>query len=198
MRFIDLSGKRFGRLVAQWPVGIKQRGKTKAGTVYWLCSCDCGQLKITSGHNLRTSDTQSCGCLALQLSQKRIKHGFNRRRKPMHPLYWTWKAMLGRCSNPANASYPYYGGRGVVVCERWRPENNGFKSFIDDMGNRPLNATLDRRNVNGNYCPENCQWSTAKEQIANRRKFCLDRFSNDMLITELKRRGVSINGIRDE
>lgn len=80
-------------------------------------------------------------------------------------LYWVWADMIGRCTNANHKAFKNYGGRGVAVCERWR----SFKSFAEDMGERPDGALLDRKNNNGNYEPNNCKWSTRKEQNSNRR-----------------------------
>jgi hypothetical protein len=73
--------------------------------------------------------------------------------------------MIQRCTNPARRGYPSYGGRGIVVCERWRD----FPSFLADMGARPAGKTLDRINNDGNYEPGNCRWATQREQCANTR-----------------------------
>ena len=79
------------------------------------------------------------------------------------PTYNTWHTMKQRCLNPNNDGYPYYGGRGITICDRWLDFNN----FLEDMGERPENMTLDRIDSNGNYCKENCKWSTKSEQSRN-------------------------------
>ena len=85
-----------------------------------------------------------------------------------HPLYDTWATMKKRCSNPNHISYKNYGGRGIKVCERWLGVE-GFKNFLADMGERPEGYTLDRKDNDKDYTPENCKWSSRKEQLFNRR-----------------------------
>jgi hypothetical protein len=162
----DLSGQRFGRLVALVPAYRKPvRGW------YWHCRCDCGSEKIIHGPNLTNGDTRSCGCLKKE-AQKRPRPGHGRRhghspRGTRTPTYESWAAMIKRCTNPKIKYFKYYGGRGIRVCERWR----SFENFLADMGERPEGTTIDRYpDKNGNYEPGNCRWATSKEQGRNKRK----------------------------
>ena len=82
------------------------------------------------------------------------------------PEYRIWQAMKDRCFRKKNPHYKNYGARGITVCERWI---NSFTNFIDDMGRRPDKMTLERKNNNGNYCPENCVWDTSLAQNNNSR-----------------------------
>lgn len=84
-----------------------------------------------------------------------------------HNLYNTWWNMIGRCYLPFAPGFENYGGRGVVVSEEW----HNFKNFINDMGDRPKNKTLDRLDNDGNYCKDNCKWSNRSDQMLNRRSF---------------------------
>lgn len=81
-----------------------------------------------------------------------------------HPLYWLWQGMKGRCKNPNHVAWKWYGGKGVKVCDRWQT----FENFVDDMGERPPNASVDRIDANKDYEPGNCRWASPKEQGRNK------------------------------
>ncbi len=156
-------GSRFGRLVVT-NVGFVLNEKAMYPVV-----CDCGNTKVVRKHNLVNGATKSCGCLSAELSSERkpsITHGLS-----WTPEYQVWNAAIQRCSRENNVAYSNYGGRGIKVCDRWvESGESGFLNFLEDMGERPEGLTLDRIDVNGNYCKENCRWVDSTIQNHNRRK----------------------------
>lgn len=129
---------------------------------YVRCSCACGRETEVMCKNLLAGGTKSCGCYGRQLDRvRRVTHG-----KSRTPTWWSYRAMLTRCTNPRQSNWRNYGGRGVRVCQRWL---EGFENFLADMGERPAGRTLDRIDTDGNYEPSNCRWATNAEQRANKR-----------------------------
>lgn len=147
-----LTGKRFGRLFV-----IKKAGKNKSKSILWECLCDCGNTKIVIGSNLRSGDTKSCGCL---FKESLTTHGMIGT-----PVYKTWEMMIQRCYNANYDSYKFYGGRGIIVCDKWLK----FGRFFEDMGERPDGLSIDRVDNEKGYFKDNCIWATQTQQIRNRR-----------------------------
>jgi len=168
---IDLTGQRFGRLIAIKPT--EKRGVNHS--IIWLCRCDCGNLKEVNSNNLRKSNTKSCGCLKNEVARKHMrelgllkvcKHGGSYTR-----LYRIWGNIKKRCLNANVYEYKNYGGRGIKVCPEWKDSYSAFKFWALLSGYQD-NLTIDRIDNDGNYDPNNCQWITRAE---NTRKGSLNR-----------------------
>ena len=156
--FKDLTGRRYGRLTV-----IKRSSKKGKGT-YWLCKCDCGNEKEILSQHLQRGLIRSCGCLRRDvLSSNSTNHGKSKTR-----IYKEWKGIKERCLNSKNNGFKNYGGRGITICKEWLDD---FMNFYDwAMKNGYKNdLTIERKDVNGNYCPENCCWIPAHEQPKNTR-----------------------------
>jgi hypothetical protein len=162
-RFIDLTGQRFGKLIAVENVPAQYKNATTGrGATMWRCECDCGGASIVSSSNLMNRQI-SCGCARDKASAAKGTH-----RMTKTPEYNAWIHAKARCFNPKNNSFARYGGRGIKMCKEWA---SSFESFYAYIGPRPNGTTLDRYpNNDGNYEPGNVRWATIAQQNSNRRK----------------------------
>lgn len=159
-KLIDLTGQKFGKLT------VVSKAERLSHNTRWLCVCECGNSTITSSGNLKRGHTRSCGCVKKDSPNR--SHGQSESR-----LYYVWRNMLNRCYNPKVSDYPNYGGRGIEVCDEWR---DNFQSFFDWAMQNGYNenlkrgeCTLDRKDTNLNYTPDNCRWTNEKTQQNNKR-----------------------------
>lgn len=202
MQFIDLVGKKFGRLLV-----IKRVENTKNGSSRWLCKCDCGKRTITTASHLKSGHTKSCGCLSKEVAKQKAfnnkyfyKHGLSKD-ETFRRISYIRTSMKSRCYKPTNNEYKYYGGRGIKVCNEWLDEENGVMNFYNWSINNGYknNLSIDRIDVNGNYEPNNCRWATPKEQARNKTNNIIIKYNNKTikLIDAAEKLGINPRILRD-
>jgi hypothetical protein len=175
----EMLGQQFGRLRV-----IEFARKDKHNKAVFYCACDCGKEVVVCGTNLRSGNSQSCGCLKRERSAENgrksagvlsphFKHGHSGNAAiPNSPTYMSWKAIKQRCLDPKSKSWSEYGGANppVKICDRWLDQEHGFENFLADLGERLPRTTLGRFGDIGDYQPGNVAWQTAAEQVAERQK----------------------------
>lgn len=156
----DYTGKKFGK----WTVIGKAPNHITCGgypVSMWDCVCECGTRRAVRGNDLRLGKSVSCGC-SLAENPTAKKHG-----AAGSHLYKVYYGMKARCYNPNNKNYKHYGGRGIEICEEWQ----SFEAFAEwaDKSGYAEGLTIERKDVNEGYCPQNCCWITQREQTRNKR-----------------------------
>lgn len=156
----NLDGQKFGMLTV-----LERDYSRKSRKAYWLCECDCGNLKSVRSDSLQTQ-TKSCGCLRDEqaIVNVMVNHTHKQSKSRLHNR---WLGLKQRCVNPNNSSYKNYGERGIVVCDEWKDDFLAFKKWAMSNGYND-DLSIERIDVNKGYSPNNCTWIPMSEQATNR------------------------------
>lgn len=169
---LDLTGKRFGKLTA-----IKYTGETIPikGRV-WLCRCDCGNYRKAFAKQLNNKEVTMCeNCIKNR--HRETSYDIKYRNKVRLHLRNILGQMKRRCYNPNCESYKYYGGRGITICKEWLENSQNFYEWALSAGYN-IGLSIERKDVNGNYCPENCCFIPISEQSLNRNNTLIISYEN--------------------
>lgn len=153
---VDLTGQQFGKLTV-----LERNGTSRSRQAVWLCKCECGNTKNVQSYDLRSGNTQSCGCQRKE-NFTHTSHGHSGER-----LHAIWVGMKSRCYNSHRKNYKDYGDKGVVVCDEWKENFEAFYNWAMANGYSD-DLSIDRIDSDGNYEPSNCRWADSVIQMNNR------------------------------
>lgn len=178
-------GARFERLLVL--ALLPPRMESGRSRTYCKCRCDCGVEIEVRNENLSSGNSKSCGCLRVDMGGRNKTHNMSD-----SPEYKSWEQMINRCHNLNASRYRRYGGRGLTVCKQWRDD---FSVFYRDMGPRPPNTSIERKDNSKGYYPENCVWASSITQARNRdSNRILHHQGEDLCLSEwAERKGLKIN-----
>ena len=154
-------GDNFGKLTV---ISKELRG--------YKLKCECGNFTVTSSWNVRTGHTLSCGCYKIEsFAARNITHGCSNTR-----TYKIWEGIKQRTCNSKRKEFKNYGGRGILICVRWK---HSYAAFLEDMGECPANHSIERIDNQKGYSKNNCRWATKLEQNNNHRRNVLVEFRGE-------------------
>lgn len=190
---VNMIGRTYGRLTV-----LERSVNDKQGNAQWICKCECGKLKVVRGRSLRQGRVRSCGCLLAESSKERMTAMLTKHSLSGSKLYRVYASMRERCENPSCKSFQNYGGRGIAVCDEWRMQRESFLHWAMQNGYEE-GLQIDRINVNGDYCPENCRWVTPQQNMNNVRKnICFEYNGESHTVAEWARiAGLSYSTVYD-
>lgn len=193
----NISGKK----INDWFV-ISENGRSKNGSVLFLCECECGNRRTVEGRSIRSGTSTNCGCKRRQHAAERSRAACTKHGGKSERLYGVWRGMKDRCKNPNSRFYSRYGGRGILVCDEWDSSYAKFREWALENGYDPTlprgACTLERTDNNLGYSPENCIWATSTVQCNNRSNNHLITFNEEThTLTEWSRmRGIRKDTLR--
>lgn len=141
------------------PVGAKQKSRQHA-----VVRCDCGRVVVMDLNNIISGSIVSCGCYRRQVHSAGCRERFTTHGQSYSGLYAVWQSMRARCENQKHRFFYRYGARGISVCQEWADFAN-FQQWAQASGYQS-GLSIDRKDNDGGYSPENCQWITRSENTA--------------------------------
>jgi len=178
---IKMVGNVYGKLTVVSFHHLHKSGTTR----YWLCKCECGNFHIANGSNLRAGEIKSCGCLA------------NSKNGECGGLHTIWRHVKSRCMNVNDDHFMWYGFRGIKICEEWKNDFAAFEKWAIEAGYEK-GLTIDRINPDGDYSPDNCKWTTRKENSGKRRRRTKQEYQFDRQILDSIRNGDGVEWQSEE